>query len=418
VTQAEGSGPRAVPLAVLTLVEYYLPGYKAGGPLRTVENMVARLVGPITFRIITRDRDCGDERPYPDLVTGRRYRVGNAEVQYLASRGERPRGLRRAMRETPHDVLYLNSLFSTHFSLRPLLLRAIGAVPRRPVVVAPRGELHPGALGLGGWPRWVPPAVAERLAGPRALKKRLYIALGRRVGLFRDVVWQASNDEEGRHVRAALGEGARVIVAPDLAPLPDLTPRPRSVTRRKRAGELRVMFLSRIDPKKNLAAAIAMLRTVRGAVHLDIYGPVEDGGYWATCQEALRTLPANITSEYRGALLHDEVGAAFSSHHLFLFPTLGENFGHVLLESLVNGCPVLTSDRTPWRGLEAHRAGWDLSLDDHAAFSRAVQRCVDMSAEEFRQWSRGAEALGARQLHDESASELNRALFAAAVRPR
>ena len=36
------------------------------------------------------------------------------------------------------------------------------------------------------------------------------------------------------------------------------------------------------------------------------------------------------------------------AHDLFVFPTLGENFGHVIYESLMCGTPVLVSDNTPW----------------------------------------------------------------------
>ena len=39
----------------------------------------------------------------------------------------------------------------------------------------------------------------------------------------------------------------------------------------------------------------------------------------------------------------------FLKNDLFVFPTLGENFGHVIFESLEASTPVLVSDQTPWK---------------------------------------------------------------------
>jgi glycosyltransferase involved in cell wall biosynthesis len=51
---------------------------------------------------------------------------------------------------------------------------------------------------------------------------------------------------------------------------------------------------------------------------------------------------------YRGELPHKDVKTTFGSYELFYFPTLGENFGHVIAESLSSSCPVLCLDTTPW----------------------------------------------------------------------
>ena len=58
--------------------------------------------------------------------------------------------LAKVIKNTPHDVLYLNSFFSPVFTLKPLLARFFGALPRRPVVLAPRGEFSAGALKMKG----------------------------------------------------------------------------------------------------------------------------------------------------------------------------------------------------------------------------------------------------------------------------
>jgi glycosyltransferase involved in cell wall biosynthesis len=46
-------------------------------------------------------------------------------------------------------------------------------------------------------------------------------------------------------------------------------------------------------------------------------------------------------------------------YDFFVLPTIGENFGYVFLEALAAGCPLITSDRTPWTTLrKTHWLGY------------------------------------------------------------
>jgi glycosyltransferase involved in cell wall biosynthesis len=401
--------PAAEPMTILALLEHYLPGYKSGGPLRSVEHMVEQLGEPFTFKIVTRDRDMHDRSGFPGITAGEWHAVGKGRAIYLTPSQLGPLAMRRVIAGTQHDVLYLNSLFSPSFALVPLLLRRLRALAPRPVVLATRGELHPGALSTGSWGRWLPKRLDARLPSPRRIKKHVYIAVTRALRLYGGVTWQASNEVEAGHIRRHMGRRATVVVAPDLAAAPP--PARPAAECRKVPGTLRVAYLSRIDPKKNLAGAIALLAGVRGEVSLDIYGPVDDERYWARCRAALDRLPPNVSARYHGPVPHEWVGDVFRTHHLFLFPTWGENYGHVVLEALVQGCPVLVSDRTHWRGLAAHRAGWDVDPDDGEAMRALLQACVDMDEPEYRRWSAGAAAYGRARSTDPRPVRSSRDLF-------
>jgi glycosyltransferase involved in cell wall biosynthesis len=397
-----------MPVTILSVVDHYLPGVKAGGPVRSVAHTVDRLGPGYRFKLVTRDRDFGDPVPYPGIPRGEWHPVGNAQALYLPPEDTGLAGLRRVLRATQYDVLYLNSLFSDRMTFMPLLLRRMGAIPRRPVVVAPRGELHPGALATGTWGRWFPPRTVPGGVTPRYLKKRLYIRACKAAGLFDDVVWQASSAEEAADVRRWMGDDARVVVAPDLGadrPPPPERPHP------KEAGVLRLAYVSRVASKKNLEGALAFLADVRGRVEFDIYGPVEEAGYWNDCRRAIARLPENVTVRYHGPVEHARVYEVFREHDLMILPTWGENFGHVILEALVEGCPVLVSDQTPWRGLERRGVGWDLPLSASDAFTAVLERCVEMGPEEHRLWSQRAAAFGREWAEDEKAVQRTRELF-------
>lgn len=384
------------PTRVLILSEYYLPAYRAGGPVRTLSNLVERLGDEFEFRVVTGDRDLGDPRPFDDVEPGRWIARGRAWCWYLRRRPGRPVDLCRVVRSTPHDVLYLNSLFSTGFGVAPLLLRRLGLLGGAPVVLAPRGELSAGALSL------------------KAPKKRVFLVIARALRLHRGVRWQATTALEAAEIRRWFGAGATVAVAGNLASGagPDA---PATRPDAKRPGRLRLVFYSRIAPKKNLLGALDMLAGVRGDVRLDVHGPIEDRDYWRRCQERIAELPENVVVRAHGPLPFGAATAELAGYDAFLLPTLGENFGHAIVEALAAGCPVVISDTTPWLGLEDHQAGWALPLGAAERWRGVLQRLVDMDAAEHARWSRGARDHAARTTSDPGVADANRALLAGAV---
>jgi glycosyltransferase involved in cell wall biosynthesis len=204
----------------------------------------------------------------------------------------------------------------------------------------------------------------------------------------------------------------RIVVAPIIAGASDPESAP---TRAKDAGRLRVAFLSRLSAKKNLLGALEILQGVRGNVDLDIYGPVEDEAYWRRCRAAIDALPPNVRASYGGPVAAEDVAAVLADHDLFFLPTLGENYGHVIREALAAGTPVLISDQTPWRDLDAQQVGWDLPLDRPDAFRTALERCIAMSTAEFAVWREHAAAYARRHANDDGAVQATRQLFSTAA---
>ncbi len=380
---------------VLTLSDYFLPGSKAGGPIRTLENMIQRLLD-ISFHVVTRDRDLGDAAPYARHREPKWYDIGSSSVRYLTPKSQGFSGMRQILNETPHDVLYLNSFFSPKFTMIPLVLRRFGLIPIRPVVLAPRGEFSTGALRI------------------KTRKKHSYIALSRRIGLYDDVLWQASSPQEAEQIRNQYGHAVQIEIAPDVAPICETFPIPSRIDA-KQPGRLRAVFVSRISRMKNLTGAIAFLDGVAGDIQLDVYGPMEDRAYWQECQTAIARLPESVQVRYRGRLDHHAVVGVMSQYDLFLFPTLGENFGHVILEALLAGLPVLVSDTTPWLNLAREGIGWDIPLNQPELFRRVLQQWVDVGSDEYQEISRKARSFAERCCNNETVVDQNRALFEKAL---
>jgi glycosyltransferase involved in cell wall biosynthesis len=367
---------------IVTLLGSYVPGYKAGGPIRSISNLVAALGEEFKFKILTSDRDLGDTLPYPGVVKGRWVQVGNADVMYLSSGWGgffRLTAFLRAL--DTGSVLYLNSFFSGRFSILAILLHWLGMCKPKCIVLAPRGEFSQGALNL------------------KSTKKRLYLWISESIGLYRGVIWHASTNLEEADIRRAMPNFSLVHI-PDVQPdgwgicgssktgiivtakdIHLISACDIGTKARKRAGQLRVVFVSRISPKKNLLSALRMLQGVSGDVTYDIYGPLEDEEYWSECKKVIKTLPPNVRVTYMGMVEHERVHEVFADHDLFLFPTLGENYGHVICEALSAACPVLISDQTPWRDLQEQGAGWDIPLEETERFHAIIQLCVDADEE-------------------------------------
>jgi glycosyltransferase involved in cell wall biosynthesis len=405
------------PQSIIVLVQYYLPGFKAGGPIRSIANLIDVLGQELKFSIVTSDRDIKDRLPYPGISTDRWMRVGNVDVMYISPGWH---GLRRLisllLSTPPTDVIYINSFFSRRFSMLPIFLRRMGFIKSHKVVVAPRGEFSEAALKL------------------KSGRKRLYLALTRWLDLNRNLVFHASSTFEASDIRRIIKKTNDIQIAQVVSTSPgkvvqarsgehcssiasakDLAHRKEVVggRRSKVGGRLQAVFVSRICPMKNLFGALNMLKEIDGDIAFDIYGPAEDTRYWGACQEVITRLPSNIQVKYHGMVEHDRLPQVFARSELLFLPTLGENYGHVICEAMSAGCPVLISDRTPWKNLESQHAGWDVPLEDVARFQAILKECVEGDEARQNGLSIGARSFVGLRVMTTEVIEANRRLFQA-----
>ncbi|HYG97515.1 MAG TPA: glycosyltransferase [Terriglobales bacterium] len=383
---------------ILILIDHYLPGFKSGGPVRSVSKIVEKLASDYDFYILTRNRDYTESEPYAGIAA-ESWVLKNAAKVFYAERVTLSL-VRRVLNEINPDVVYANSYFS-RFVLRYLALRRVGLVSRTtPVVLAPRGEFSLGALRI------------------KRLRKSVFIAFAEAVRLYSDLIWHASAELEAQDIRRILPRSdihvARIMVASDFPSVSLDTVSQQQGTPKKK-GEAWFVFLSRISPKKNLAFALKLLRNIRGKAKFTIFGPIDDAAYWAQCQKIIQSLPTNVAVEYGGSIPHDAVLRTFSSHQFMLFPTAGENFGHVILEAFLGGCPVLLSDQTPWRDLANDGAGWDIPLANVERWRSVVQECVDMDGAMYEALRNRTRAYGVAQAGSPRFEQENRQLFEYAV---
>lgn len=314
---------------ILCFIKYYLPGYRSGGPVRSIVNFVEKFGDEYDIFIVCSSHDAIDNKPYKNIVIEEWNQVGKAKVFYVSNKLVKYKKIFNLLRDTDYDILYLNSFFTFTFSIFPLLIQHLKFINLKSCIIAPRGEFAKNAIKL------------------KTLKKLIYINVTKLVGIYNNLCWQASSDLEAADINRELGNiASNVKIAPDLNFL-KISDQDRNFYRKK--SDLKIIFLSRISPMKNLDFLLKVLNKVSTPLVFDIIGPKEDLQYWDKCKKLINKLPTHIKINIKGEIYPEEVTDTFSDYDLFVFPTRGENFGHVIPESLSAGTPILLSNETPWQ---------------------------------------------------------------------
>ena len=353
---------------VLICVDWFDPATRAGGPIRSCVNLVRLLHRDCEISVLTGDRDLGADQVYSGVQIGEWNNWNDQATVLYATRQQHATGaFLRAVRKIRPGTIYLNGMFSLFGAIVPLLSRRVLPANTR-FVVAPRGMLKPSALSKKRW------------------KKTLWLRFLRMLGIADRVLFHATSELEADEVRAVFGNTAKIQIVPNIPCLP-VECLPSSA---KQAGKLRLSFAGRVHPIKNLLYLLRLLKSVQFECSLNVIGPIEDIEYERECRDMISEFPGNVTVVFSGAVTNEDVVRLVADSDLMVLPTLGENFGHSIFEALSRGIPVLISDQTYWRNLDADHSGWDLDLSRPNDFSAALEMMAQMGNTEYQTWQQGA----------------------------
>lgn len=344
---------------ILIIMGRYLPGYKDGGPVRSIKNLVDYLGDEYNFKILTCDRDHGDTEQYPNIKVNDWNEVGKAKVYYVPPKGFKSKLIKQLSNEV--DLVYCCGCFND-YAINTLVLKRFNMI-KVPVVVAAMGLFSPMEFRL------------------KYLKKKTFTTVFNLTGMFNKIYWSATSQMEIDEIKQQVRCKDNFFIAEDLPRKVDETP----IVKEKEVGKLKVVWISRIAPKKNLKGAIEILQDVKNDIEFTIYGPIHNEEYWNECLVELNKLPSNIKWSWEGNLDSESVVEKLKKHHVFLFPTLGENYGHVIQEALSAGCPTIISDQTPWNDLEENRCGYVYGLEEKEVFVRVLELYSEMNNTEFEE---------------------------------
>jgi glycosyltransferase involved in cell wall biosynthesis len=241
------------------------------------------------------------------------------------------------------------------------------------LMVTPHGMLEPWSLGQ------------------KKLKKRLGMALYQRSILNRAHCLQATADLEAEHLRS-IGLTAPIAVIPNGINWPT-----RTVDRGKtQGGRRRMLFLSRIHPKKGLMDLVRACGRHRrlleaGRWRVCVAGSDADG-YQKVVQAEVARLGLDGFFDWVGEVDGAEKWRTYRSAQAFVLPTYSENFGLVIAEALACGLPVLTTKGAPWKELLDWRCGWWIEAGQ-ASLDRALPGLLKTPAPRLAEMGRRGQRL-------------------------
>ena len=367
---------------VLVFIDWFYPAYKAGGPIKSVFNIICALYNEVEFLVITSniDLDGGLLNVRPNYEIKKSF----YKIIYLDKENQ-SRKVYKKLHENfnPHYVYY-NNLFSWKFTLIPYSM-----FRNNIQVIAPRGMLGKGALAI------------------KPLKKNLFLKLAKLYLKNSKTIWHASTRQEEDEINQILGDKVKVLIAQNLS---------SKVEKRvlsgefKKKEELRLIFISRISLKKNLLFLLERLKDLKECLNikLEIFGPIEDEIYWKKCMWIINS---DNRISYSGVVHPDQIDKMLNKSHFFVLPTKHENYGHAVVEAINQGVPVLLSKNTPWLNLAKTSIGFDIPLNDVEQWNQKIKELYELENEDYMNMVKSCYKYSLKNIVSSEVLEQNRNLF-------
>lgn len=349
---------------LLILYDYFDPAYKAGGPIRSLVNLVGHLEHELEIYVLTGNRDHDGSLLEVEADAWIRYGE-KANVMYLSEGNRSYRIIKEVINEVSPDVVYLNGMYSFSFLVFPLL--ALKNIKVDKVIIAPRGMLQQGALKI------------------KSHKKKIYLTLLRFLLPRKNLItWHATDEQEKKDIRTYLSK-SNIQLAGNVP----VFEKQWKANVKKRYHFVSISLLERKKDHLSFIRALNEL-SIENGIEYHIYGPKSDEQYYKELSEAASKLPENINVVLKGAIHPSEVSQTLSSYKYYVLTSFGENFGHSIFEAFNNGVPVIICDQTPWKGLVHKHAGWDVDVNDEKSLMSAIEQAITMDEPTYQAYQIGA----------------------------
>lgn len=349
-------------MKILITIPWFTPAYKAGGPIRSVANLVQRLNQAFKINIFTSNEDLHDSQPLKNINSNVWLPFLNeCNVWYQQSKNKYLQSITFFKKESA-DILFINGIYSPQFTLIPIVFS-----PIKRKIVSARGMLHPQALNQKKW------------------KKSLFLLFLKSLVKLKKVEFHATDSAEADFIKKAIGNNTKIHIAANFPTAYNSTPI------LKNTDELNLISVALIGPMKNHHLVLDALKQINSnqRITYHICGPVYFEDYWQKCLQIIQELPSNINVIIHGALPPQELEILYQKAHVFICPSQSENFGHAFFEALSCGRPIISSFNTPWLNLDENHAGINVQIDQRE-ISNAIFLFANMDQAEFDKWTAGA----------------------------
>lgn len=351
---------------ILLTIDWFLPGTKSGGPVRSYTNLFSLLRNQFEFYVVTRNIDYASEKEYKNIIPNQWISLNSyTKVYYISNNRLNKNHLSKIFNQIQFDFALVNGIYSWYFSILSIFLLK---KQKKPIIVSPRGMLNPQAFSVKG------------------LRKKIFLMFSHFIGLYQNVFFHATNEDEANFIKNRLGSRCNIRIAPNV-PRKFHSNNKTKITLQK---PISFVSLGRISTEKGTLRLINILKEIDKPILLDLYGAIYDKEYWNQCMIMIKKLPKNITVNYKGSIESEKVPRILEKYNFFVLLSDGENFGHSILEAMTAGLPVIISNFTPWKKLKEKKIGFNVNLKDKKEILEAFNYFLEMNNNQYNLWSKQA----------------------------
>lgn len=334
------------------------PGENYGGPVVSIRNFIRVFSNRYEIFVVAKNHDLNINNTYKNIIPGWN-QVENSKVIYFADTEIDKVHIKNVICQVNPDIIYLNGLYQARFVLPVLYLsKRLG----KKILLATHGELMPNAIK------------------EKRVKKLLYIYFIKFFLLTKNIYFQGTSIIECNMIKKYFTNDRKsLFYLPHIIELPNITYKDV----KKISGELKLVYIARIHPIKNLSFALECLSDINGKVDFSIYGPIEDIKYWNKCKNIICKMPSNIVINYYGIAKRKDIYNILTKNDAMILPTKTENYCYSIVEAIFSDCIVLTSNNTPWSDINDYKSGWAIDLKNRKAFIEALELLINMNNEEY-----------------------------------
>lgn len=281
--------------------------------------------------------------------------------------------------------------FSSVFYFPNIFLFWIAFCLRKKIFLSPRGELFQPAIN----------------SSKRKLKKLLIFLLK---PLSARIVFIATSNQEKRQIIKHFTK-AKVVVIPNSANFPEYK-KPKRVRDE-------ILFVGRLSPIKNIELILLALNYLKDEkIILNILGDSwtrDEILYKSFLEKMISELGIEDNVVFKGHIDGQDKYTAIARCSCLILPSLSENFGNVVLESLYTGTPVITSNTTPWNYLSSIGLGHSIDYDSVIDLAESIKYYQKMSDDKFKKLSTDCHIHWRENYHLSVVGEKWRSLFSLCV---
>ena len=205
-----------------------------------------------------------------------------------------------------------------------------------PVIISPHGMLEPWNIAKNYWTKKLPALLLYQKRSIRACQMLVATAESERKNLIK------------------LGYNHNITIIPNGIAIKGINIKDSWQERKQ------ILFLALYRKNKGidiLMQAIAQIKSELKGWKVIIAG-IESDYTINDLKDMSYQLGISNIVEVVGGLFGNEKWKAYKESDIFILPTLNENFGIVIAESLICGTPVITTKGAPWPQIPIYKCGW------------------------------------------------------------